>query len=84
MEGHKSVICNEVRKWKGTYKYVFFFSTTQVEWLNLEGFGNRSIWLVSISQMRPLERLYMATFSAYVTANKIACILRTLRGGPPG
>ena len=36
---------------------------------------------LSISQMRPLERLYMATFSAYVTANKIACILRTLRGG---
>ena len=44
---------------------------TQVEWLNLEGFENRSIWLVSISQMRPLERLYTATFSAYVTANKI-------------
>ena len=36
---------------------------------------------LSISQMRPLERLYMATFLAYVTANKIACILRTLRGG---
>ena len=36
---------------------------------------------LSISQMRPLERLYMATFSAYVTANKIACILRTLRRG---
>ena len=35
---------------------------------------------LSISQMRPLERLYMATFSAYVTANKIACILRILRG----
>ena len=35
---------------------------------------------LSISQMRPLERLYMATFSAYVTANKIACILRTLGG----
>ena len=52
-----------------------------MEWLNLEGFENRSIWLVSISQMRPLERLYTATFSAYVTANKIACILRTLRRG---
>ena len=25
---------------------------------------------LSISRMRPLERLYMATFSAYVTANK--------------
>ena len=45
------------------------------------GFENSSIWLVSISQKGPLERLYTATFSAYVTANKIAGILRTLRGG---
>ena len=39
------------------------------------------VWVCDTSL---LERLYTATFSAYVTANKIACILRTLRGGAPG
>ena len=48
------------------------------------GFENSSIWLVSISHMRPLERLFTVTFSAYVTANKIACFLVTLWGGAPG
>ena len=52
-----------------------------MKWLNLEGFENKRVWLVSISQMTPIERLNTATFSAYVTANKIACILRTLRRG---